>query len=113
MTKNHMIKIWKNDMRDGATLASDCDPWLNIQLVILSRKRHNVNRKKPSVHVWSVCEGLAIIHEESKLRSTNKQLYGYISIVYFDENLTSSCNLFYGMCTRDRPQGIWDFPVVI
>ena len=32
-----------------------------------------VNRKKPSVHVWSVCEGLAIIHEESKLRSTNKQ----------------------------------------
>ena len=72
-----------------------------------------VNRKKPSVHVWSVCEGLAIIHEESKLRRTNKQLYGYISIVYFDENLTSSCNLFYGMCTRDRPQDIWDFPVVI
>ena len=30
------------------------------------------NEKKLSVHVWSVCEELAIIHKESK-SSTNKQ----------------------------------------
>ena len=31
-----------------------------------------VNRKKLPVHVWSVCEELAIKHEESR-SSTNKQ----------------------------------------
>ena len=30
-----------------------------------------VNRNKPPVHVWSVCEELAIKHEESR-SSTNK-----------------------------------------
>ena len=46
-----------------------------------------VNRKKPLVHVWLVCEELAIKHEESR-RSTKNSRYGYTSIVYFDENLT-------------------------
>ena len=31
-----------------------------------------VNRKKPPIPVWSVCEELAIKHEESR-SSTNKQ----------------------------------------
>ena len=37
--------------------------------------------------------------------------YGYISI---DENLTKiEAVVIYGMCTRDRPEVVWDFPVVI
>ena len=40
--------------------------------------------------------------------------YGYISIVYVDENLTKiEAVVIYGMCTRDPPEGIWDFLIVI
>ena len=51
------------------------------------------NKKKLSVHIWSVCEELAIIHEESK-SSTNKQSLWIYSIVHFDEDLASCCNLW-------------------
>ena len=37
--------------------------------------------------------------------------YGYI---YCDENLTKiKAVVIYGRCTRDYPDGIWDFPFVI
>ena len=40
--------------------------------------------------------------------------YGYISIVYFDENLAKiEAVVIYGMCTHDPPEGIWDFPIMI
>ena len=40
--------------------------------------------------------------------------YGYISTVYFDENLTKiEAVVIYGICTRDRPEGVWDFPFAI
>ena len=40
--------------------------------------------------------------------------YGYISIVYFDENITKiEAVVIYGMRTCDHPEGVWDFPVVI
>ena len=40
--------------------------------------------------------------------------YGYISIIYFDENLTKiEAVVNYGMCSRDFPEGVWDFPIVI
>ena len=40
--------------------------------------------------------------------------YEYISIVYFNENLTKiEAVIIYGMCTHDHPEGIWDFPVVL
>ena len=40
--------------------------------------------------------------------------YGYISIVYFDENLAKiEAVVIYGMCTRDPPEGIWDFPIMV
>ena len=40
--------------------------------------------------------------------------YGYISIVYFDENLAEiEAVVIYGLCTRNLPEGIWDFPIVI
>ena len=50
----------------------------------VEKKGTIVNKKKLPVHVWSVCEELAIIHEES--RSTTKKQS--LCIVYFDENLT-------------------------
>ena len=40
--------------------------------------------------------------------------YGYISTVYFDENLTKiQAVLIYGVCTLDRPEGVWEFPFAI
>ena len=31
--------------------------------------------------------------------------------IYFDENLTKiKAVVIYGICTRDRPEGIWNFP---
>ena len=36
-----------------------------------------VKRKRSSVNVWSVCEELAIIHEEFR-SSTNNSRHGYI-----------------------------------
>ena len=50
----------------------------------IEKKGTIVNKKKLPVHVWSVCEELAIKHEESR-STTNKQS---LCIVYFDENLT-------------------------
>ena len=71
-----------------------------------------VNRKKLPVHVWSVCEEFAIKHKESR-SSTDKQLYGYISIAY-DENLTKiEAVVIYEMSTLDCPEGIWDFPIAL
>ena len=68
-------------------------------------------KKKPPVNVWSVCDELAIIHEESRSSIQMNSCYGYISIVYFDENLTKiEAVVIYGIYTRDRPEGIWDFP---
>ena len=77
-------------------------------------EKGKIVKKKPPVNVWSVCDELGIMHEESR-SSTNKQsLYGYISTVYFDENLTKiEAVVIYGICTRDRPEGIWDFPFAI
>ena len=71
-------------------------------------------RKKPPVNVWSVCEELAIIHEESR-SSTNKQLlWIYQYCMCFDENLTKiEAVVIYGICTCDRPEGVWDFPFAI
>ena len=53
----------------------------------VKEKGTTLNRKKPLVHVSSVCQELAIIHEESKAVQINT-CYGFISIVYFDDNLT-------------------------
>ena len=40
--------------------------------------------------------------------------YRYISTVYFDENLTKiKAVVIYGIYTRDRPEGVWDFPFAI
>ena len=73
-----------------------------------------VKRKKPSINVWSVCEDLAIIHKESRSNTNKQSLYGYISFVYFDENLTKiEAIVIYVICTRDCLVGIWDFPFVI
>ena len=38
--------------------------------------------------------------------------YGYISAVYFDENKIEAV-VIYGICTYDRPEGIWDFAFMI
>ena len=46
-----------------------------------------VNRKKPPVHVWSMCEELVIIHKESR-SSTNKQSLWIYQYCIFNENLT-------------------------
>ena len=38
----------------------------------------------------------------------------YFSTVYFDENLTKvEAVVIYGRCTRDRPEGVWDFSFAI
>ena len=62
---------------------------------------------------WLVCEELAIIHKESR-SSTNKQLlwiYMYQYCMCFDETLTKiEAVVIYGICTRDHPEGVWDFP---
>ena len=72
-----------------------------------------MKRKKPPVNVWSVCVELRIMHEESR-SSTKNSCYGYISTVYFDEKLTKiEVVIIYGICTRDRPEGVWDFPFAI
>ena len=74
-------------------------------------KGTTVKRKKtPVYYVWSVCEELAIVHEEVQINS----LYGYISTVYFDENLTKiEAVVIYGICTHDCPECVWDFPFAI
>ena len=74
----------------------------------VKEKGTTVKRKKLPVNVWSVCEKLVIIHEESR-SGTNEQ-----QSVYFDENLTKiEAVVIYGICTRDHPEGIWDFPFAI
>ena len=72
-----------------------------------------VNRKKPLVHVWSMCEELPIKQKNSEAVQINS-CYGYIIIVYFDENLTKiEAAVIYRMCTCDHSVGIWDFLVVV
>ena len=80
----------------------------------VEEKGTTVKRKKTPINVWSVCEELAIIQEENPEAVQINSLYGYISTVYFDENLTKiEAVVIYGICTRDRPEGIRDFPFVI
>ena len=77
----------------------------------VEEKGTTVKRKKPPVNVWSVCEELAIIHEESR-SSTNKQSPWIYYTVYFDENLFKiEAVVIYGTCTHGHPEGIWDFPL--
>ena len=72
-----------------------------------------LKRKELPVNVWSVCGKLTTIHEESR-GSTKNNRYGYISTVYFDENLNKiEAVVIYRICTRDCPEGVWDFPFVI
>ena len=74
----------------------------------VEEKGTTVKRKKSPVNVWSVCEELAIIYEESR-SGTNKQ-----QSIYFDENFIKiEAVVIYGICTRDRPEDVWDFPFVI
>ena len=71
-----------------------------------------VNRKKLLVHVWSVCEKLAINTKNPE--SLAVQINRYNSILYFDENLTKiEAVVMYGMCTCYRSEGIWDTPIII
>ena len=64
--------------------------------------------------VWSVCEELATIYTKNPVAVQISSRYGYISTVYFDENLTKiEAVVIYGICTRDCPEGIWDFPFAI
>ena len=71
------------------------------------------NRKKLLVHVWSVCEELAINTKNPEAVQLNS-CYGYISIAYFDENLTKiEAVVIYGTCTCNHAEGVWDFPIVI
>ena len=46
---------------------------LNIQCDSVEEKGTIVKKKKSPVNVWSACEELAIIHEESR-SSTNKPM---------------------------------------
>ena len=62
----------------------------------VEEKDITMNRKKLPVHVWSVCEELAIIHKESR-NSTNKQL---LWIYQYYTNLTKiEAIVNYGMCS--------------
>ena len=78
-------------------------------------EKATIVKKKPPINVWLVCKELAIIHEESR-SSTNKTVTMDISVLYnyFDENLTKiEAVAIYGICTCDRPEGLWDFPFEI
>ena len=60
--------------RDVATLAvlCDCDPETDAIKYLVSDSVEEKGKivKKPSVNVWSVCDELGIMHEESR-SSTN------------------------------------------
>ena len=72
-----------------------------------------MNRKKPPIHVWPVREELVKNTRNPEAIQTNIR-HGYISTVYFDENLTKSeAVVNYGICTRHCQEGVWDFPVMI
>ena len=61
-----------------------------------------MKRKKPSA-----CEELAITQGKNPEAVQINSHYGYISIVYFDENLTKiKVVVIYGICTHDRPKGV-------
>ena len=69
------------------------------------KEKGTIVKKNPPVNVWSVCEELAIIHEKSR-SSTNKQS---LWIYQYCENLTKiEAVVIYGICTRDRPEGVWE-----
>ena len=80
----------------------------------VKEKGTTVKRKKLPVNVWSVCEELAIIHEESTSGTNKQSIWMYQYTVYFDENLTKiEAVVIYGIYTRDRPESVWDFPFAI
>ena len=76
-------------------------------------EKGTIVKKKTPVNVWSVCEELAIYKKNPEAVQINSR-YGYITIVYFDENLTKiEAIVIYVMYTHDHPEGVWDFPFAI
>ena len=112
--KDRVMQIWKNETvrhwQYNVILTQNTGAIKYSVSNSVKEKGTIVKRKKPLVNVWSACEELAIIHEESSSSTNKLSLYGYISTVYFDENLTKiKVVVIYGICTHDRPEGIWDF----
>ena len=75
--EDHVMQIWKNKTvwrRQYNVILTQNTGAIKYSVSDSVKEKGNiVKRKKLPVNVWSACEELAIIHEESK-SSTNKQL---------------------------------------